>query len=199
LGTVFPINMQTIAQIHEKFIPLIGKEYTLPIAANKGLPGHFLEDLLDIPHTSNPLDCSDGEVKVFPVKKLQKSGKLTPKESIAVTMLNKDDLKNCDFNASKCCKKMSKMLVVPYYRENEKIRFLTPVIVDRSSPDYEEVYSILESDYNQIRQTFLETGVLESKTGTLLQNRTKGAGHGTTSRAFYLRPAFAKRIVPLSL
>ena len=94
---------------------------------------------------------------------------------------------------------MSKMLVVPYYRENEKIRFLTPVIVDRSSPDYEEVYSILESDYNQIRQTFLETGVLESKTGTLLQNRTKGAGHGTTSRAFYLRPAFAKRIVPLSL
>jgi len=194
-----PTTMQTIAQIHEKFIPLIGKEYTLPIAANKGLPGHFLEELLDIPHTSNPLDCSDGEVKVFPVKKLQKSGKLTPKESIAVTMLNKDDLKTCDFNASKCCKKMSKMLVVPYYREDEKIRFLTPVIVDRSSPDYAEVYSILESDYNQIRQTFLETGVLESKTGILLQNRTKGAGHGTTSRAFYLRPEFAKRIVPLSL
>lgn len=191
--------MQTIAEIHEKFIPLIGKEYTLPIAANKGLPGHFLEDLLDIPHTSNPLDCSDGEVKVFPVKKLQKSGKLTPKESIAVTMLNKDDLKTSDFNASKCCKKMSKMLVVPYYREDDKIRFLSPAIVDRSCPEYEEVYSILESDYNQIRQTYLDTGILESKTGTLLQNRTKGAGHGTTSRAFYLRPEFAKRVVPLNL
>ena len=191
--------MQTIAEIHEKFIPLIGKEYTLPIAANKGLPGHFLEDLLGIPHTSNPLDCSDGEVKVFPVKKLQKSGKLTPKESIAVTMLNKDDLKTCDFNTSKCCKKMSKMLVVPYYREDDKIRFLSPVIVDRSSEEFAELYAIFESDYNQIRQTFLDTGVLESKTGTLLQNRTKGAGHGTTSRAFYLRPEFAKRFIPLNL
>lgn len=191
--------MQTIAQIHEKCIPLLGKEYTLPIAANKGLPGHFLEDLLGIPHTPNALDCSDGELKVFPVKKLQKSGKLSPKESIAVTMLNKDDLKTCNFNDSKCCKKMSKMLVIPYYRKDDKIQFLTPVIVDRSSPDFKEMYSILESDYNQIRQTFLDTGVLESKTGTLLQNRTKGAGHGTTSRAFYLRPEFAKRYIPLNL
>jgi DNA mismatch repair protein MutH len=191
--------MQTIAQIHEKCIPLLGKEYTLPIAANKGLPGHFLEDLLGIPHTPNALDCSDGELKVFPVKKLQKSGKLSPKESIAVTMLNKDDLKTCNFNDSKCCKKMSKMLVIPYYRKDDKIQFLTPVIVDRTSPDFKEMYSILESDYNQIRQTFLDTGVLESKTGTLLQNRTKGAGHGTTSRAFYLRPEFAKRYIPLNL
>jgi DNA mismatch repair protein MutH len=191
--------MQTIAQIHEKCIPLLGKEYTLPIAANKGLPGHFLEDLLGIPHTPNALDCSDGELKVFPVKKLQKSGKLSPKESIAVTMLNKDDLKTCNFNDSKCCKKMSKMLVIPYYRKDDKIQFLTPVIVDRSSPDFKEMYSILESDYNEIRQTFLDTGVLESKTGTLLQNRTKGAGHGTTSRAFYLRPEFAKRYIPLNL
>lgn len=191
--------MQTIAQIHEKCIPLLGKEYTLPIAANKGLPGHFLEDLLGIPHTPNALDCSDGELKVFPVKKLQKSGKLSPKESIAVTMLNKDDLKTCNFNDSKCCKKMSKMLVIPYYRKDDKIQFLTPVIVDRSSPDFKEMYSILESDYNQIRQTFLDTGVLESKTGILLQNRTKGAGHGTTSRAFYLRPEFAKRYIPLNL
>lgn len=191
--------MQTIADIHEKFIPLIGKEYTLPITANKGLPGHFLEELLGIPHTPNALDCSDGELKVFPVKKLHRTGALTPKESIAITMLNPEDLKTCDFNSSKCCKKMSRMLVVPYYREADKIRFLKPVIVDRSSQEYAEVYSILEADYNNIRQTFLETGVLESKIGSLLQNRTKGAGHGSTSRAFYLRPAFAKKVVPLNL
>jgi DNA mismatch repair protein MutH len=191
--------MQTISDIHEKFIPLIGKEYTLPIAANKGLPGHFLEELLGIPHTPNALDCSDGELKVFPVKKLKKNGQLSPKESIAITMLNKEELKACDFNSSKCCKKMSRMLVVPYYRENDTIRFLTPVIIERSSPTFAQLYSTLESDYNTIRQTFIETGVLESKTGTLLQNRTKGAGHGTTSRAFYLRPEFAKQYIPLNL
>ncbi len=190
--------MQTIAQIYEKCIPLVGKEYTLPLTANKGLPGHFLEDLMGIPHTPNPLDCADGEVKVFPVKKLKRTGELAPKESIAVTMLNKEELKSCDFNSSKCCKKMNRMLVIPYLREGDTIQFLMPQIVDRSCQDYEELYAILESDYNAIRQTFLESEVLKSEIGTLLQNRTKGA-KGSTSRAYYLRPEFAKRYIPLNL
>ncbi len=190
--------MQTISQIYEKCIPLVGKEYTLPLTANKGLPGHFLEDLMGIPHTPNPLDCSDGEVKVFPVKKLKRTGELAPKESIAITMLNKDELKSCDFNSSKCCKKMNRMLVIPYLRDGDTIKFLMPQIVDRSFQEYAELYSILESDYNTIRQTFLESEVLKSETGTLLQNRTKGA-KGSTSRAYYLRPEFAKQYIPLNL
>lgn len=191
--------MQSIHQVFEKCIPLVGKEYILPITANKGLVGHFLEDLMGIPHTPNPLDCSDGEVKVFPVKKLKRTGQLTPKESIAITMLNREELKDCDFLSSKCCMKISNMLVIPYYREGDKIQFLMPTLLDRSSPEFAQVYSALEADYNSIRQTFLDTGVLESKTGTFLQNRTKGAGHGTTSRAFYLRPEFMKQNVNLSL
>lgn len=189
---------QTIAEIYAKFIPLVGNEYTLPVTANKGLPGQFLEGLLGIPHTSNCLDCSDGELKLFPVKKL-KNGKLVPKETIAVTMLSTDDLRTCEFNSSKCCKKMSRMLVVPYYREGDTIQFMSPRIVDKSSPEFAELYATIESDYNEIRKTYIENGGLHSKTGTLLQNRTKGAGHGSTSRAFYLRPEFMKRCVPLSL
>ena len=127
---------QTIAEIYAKFIPLVGNEYTLPVTANKGLPGQFLEGLLGIPHTSNCLDCSDGELKLFPVKKL-KNGKLVPKETIAVTMLSTDDLRTCEFNSSKCCKKMSRMLVVPYYREGDTIQFMSPRIVDKSSPEFE--------------------------------------------------------------
>ena len=190
--------MQSINEIHEKFIPLIGKEYTLPIHANKGLPGHFLEELLGIPHTPNALDCSDGELKVFPVKKLKRSGMLSPKESIAITMLNPEELKTCDFNSSKCCKKMSKMLIIPYYREGDTIKFLSPKVIDRSSNEFTELYATLESDYNTIRKTFVETQVLKSEIGTLLQNRTKGAA-GSTSRAFYLRPEFAKQYIPLNL
>ena len=189
---------QTIAEIYAKFIPLVGNEYTLPVTANKGLPGQFLEGLLGIPHTSNCLDCSDGELKLFPVKKL-KNGKLVPKETIAVTMLSTDDLRTCEFNSSKCCKKMSRMLVVPYYREGDTIQFMSPRIVDKSSPEFAELYATIESDYNEIRKTYIENGGLHSKTGTLLQNRTKGAGHGSTSRAFYLRPEFMKRCVPLCL
>lgn len=188
---------QTVEEIYAKFIPLVGKEYTLPITKNKGLPGHFLEDLLGIPQTPNCLDCSDGELKIFPVKKL-KNGTLVPKETIAVTMLSTDELRANDFNASKCCKKMTKMLIVPYYRSGNTIQFMKPKIVDRGCEEFAELYGTLESDYNQIRKNYIDSGVLQSATGKLLQNRTKGAGHGSTSRAFYLRPAFMKQCVPLS-
>ena len=189
---------QTIASIHEKILPLVNKEYTLPVTANKGLPGIFLEDLLGIPHTSNCLDCSDGELKLFPVKKL-KNGNLVPKETIAVTMLSKDELTENDFSTSKCCKKMSRMMIVPYYRTGDTICYMNPKVIDRSSADFAELYSTFEADYNAIRQNFLENGILESNTGTFLQNRTKGPGHGSSSRAFYLRPVFMKKYIPLSL
>ena len=189
---------QTIAQIYAKFIQLVGKEYTLPITRNKGLPGTYLEELLGIPHTSNCLDCSDGELKLFPVKKLQ-NGTLVPKETIAITMLSKDDLKIDEFNASRCCKKLSKTMFVPYYRNGDTIRYMNAKIIDRESSDFAELYAILESDYSLMRKNFIENGVLESKTGTLLQNRTKGAGHGSTSRAFFLRTAFMKQYIPMNI
>jgi hypothetical protein len=165
---------------------------------NKGLPGNFLEDLLGIPHTKNCLDCSDGELKIFPVKKL-KDGTLVPKETMAITMLSKDELRTNDFKESKCCKKMSKMLIVPYYRNGDSIRFMNPKIIDRECIEFADLYNTIESDYNQIRKIYIETGILQSETGTLLQNRTKGTGHGSTTRAFYLRQAFMKQCIPLSL
>jgi hypothetical protein len=189
---------QTIAEIHAKFIPLVGKDYTLPITRNKGLPGNFLEGLLGIPHTQNCLDCSDGELKIFPVKKL-KNGTLVPKETMAITMLSTDELRTNDFNSSKCCKKMSRMLIVPYYRNGDTIRFMNPKIIDRNCTEFVDLYNTFESDYNKIRKNYIDNGILQSKTGTLLQNRTKGSGHGSTSRAFYLRQAFMKQCIPLSL
>ena len=188
---------QTISEIHAKFLPLVGKEYNLPITANKGLPGHFLEDVLGIPHTSNCLDCSDGELKIFPVKKL-KNGALVPKETIAITMLSTDDLCINEFKTSTCCKKISRMLVVPYYRSGDTVMFMNPAIIDRECTEFDDLYRTIESDYNQIRKNYIENGILQSEIGTLLQNRTKGRGHGSTSRAFYLRKEFMKQCVPLS-
>jgi len=189
---------QTIAGIYAKFLLLVGKEFHLPITANKGLPGTFLEELLGIPHTPNCLDCSDGELKTFPVKVL-KNGTLVPKETMAITMLSTDELRTNDFKSSNCCKKMEKMLVVPYFRKEDTIKFMTPKIIDRGCDEFAELYKTIESDYEEIRNNYVKGGVLESETGTLLQNRTKGAGHGSTSRAFYLRTAFMKRYIPLSL
>jgi len=190
--------MLTVADLFVLAVGRAGHVFTLPKTKNKGLPGQFLETLLGIPHTSNCWDCSDGELKMFPVKKLKK-GELVPKESIAVTMLSPDELRTTEFAFSKCCKKMSRMLLVPYYRTGDTIQLMMPTIIDQKDKAFAELYATLESDYQTIQQHYLNTGILQSKTGILLQNRTKGVGHGSTSRAYYLRPAFMKRCVPLHL
>jgi len=187
---------QTISEIHEKLLPLLGKEYTLPITTNKGLPGQFLETLLDIPHTSRCLDCSDGELKLFPLKQL-KNGLLVPKETVAVTMLSPEELRTTAFEGSRCCTKLSNLLMVAYYRTGDTIRFVAAQRICKDSPEYVALYATLAADYAEIRRLYLETETLTSLTGTLLQNRTKGAGHGSTSRAFYLRPEFMKQYVPV--
>ena len=190
------MSRPTIQEIHDKMESIVNQTHTLPVTTNKGLPGVFLEKMLGIPQSSACLDCADGELKMFPVKRL-KNGKFAPKETIAITMLSNDDLRTTCFADSKCRKKMSRMLLVPYERNGDEIRYLKPTIIDLSDPAYAELCAILENDYETIRKQYIETGVLESKTGNILQNRTKGAGHGSTSRAFYLRPEFAKIYVPM--
>ena len=188
----------TIDEIHAKLLPFIGRKYNLPKTTDKGIVGKFLETLLGIPHSSNLLDCTDGEVKTFPVKKL-KSGKIVPKESMCITMLSKADLSITKFNESHCYTKMSNMLTISYFRENDIISFTGACIINLIKQT--DIYDILEADYNTIQNTYIENDILESKNGTFLQTRTKGAGHGSTSRAFYLRPVFMTRyctmIVPV--
>ena len=181
-----------------KCLALVGKHHTLPRTVNKGRPGLYLETLLGIPHTSNCLDFSDGELKTFPVKKL-KNGLFTPKETIAVTMLSPEELRTTAFAESKCCKKMRRMLLVPYYRVEDTIQFLTPKLVDFNTPEFADLYKVIEADYSDIRKMYVESATLTSRMGALLQNRTKGPGHGSTSRAFYLRPEFVKRCMVLNL
>lgn len=188
---------QTIAEIYRKILKIVGQKYKCPITKNKGRPGLFLEELLGIPHTSKCLDCDDGEVKTFPVKIL-KNGKVVPKETMAITMLSKDELKLNDFESSKLYTKMRRILMVPCLRNGDNIEFMIPTIIDKDCDECTEIYETIKIDYELIRNTFIANGKLKSHDGKLLQNRTKGAGHGSTSRAFYLRKSFMERYVPLS-
>ena len=177
---------QTIGAICKKFDGICGQTYTCVLTRNKGKVGYFLEDLLGIPHTSNTLDCSDGEIKCFPLKK--KGDKYMPKETIAVTMLNRTDLQTKEFEASACYAKLQRTLYVPYFRTDDTICFFSPTLLDLS--EHGELFEQFKSDYDEIRQGFLADETLSSSNGTYLQNRTKGPGHGSTSRAFYLRTQF---------
>lgn len=184
----------TLQEVHEKILPLVGKPFHCPITKNKGATGLLLETITGIPHTSNCLDCEDGELKTFPLKKLQ-NGSLVPKETLAVTMVCGEELKEKCFTDSRCCKKMNRMLVVPYVREGDTIVYLKPTLLEKEKRP--ELYTLLEEDYLQIQTHYTSSGLLKSSIGKYLQTRTKGAGHGSTSRAFYLRTTFLKEYIAI--
>jgi DNA mismatch repair protein MutH len=54
----------------------------------------------------------------------------------------------------------------------------------------------IQEDYELIRQKLITQGFesLTGKDGKWIQTRTKGAGHGSTSRAFYARKELVKVI-----
>lgn len=57
----------------------------------------------------------------------------------------------------------------------------------------------VKKDYELVRQTIKTKGfqALIGKMGVLIQPRTKGMGHGSTTRAFYARTGFVKTILNL--
>lgn len=188
------MNRFTLALLQDKVRNIVGCSYTLPITADKGIAGKKLEELTGIPASSACLDCIDGELKVFPVKRLQ-NGTLVPKETVAITMLNYDRIRNETFEESNCYKKISNMLMVPYLRENDTIRYMKPTHI---TSDTCKGFEVIKNDYNTIRQHVLNDKQLSGSLGTLLQARTKGAGGSAPkTRAFYLRTEFIKLYVPL--
>lgn len=158
-----------------------------PKTANKGAVGILCEQLAGIPQSSAHIDCSDGEVKVFPLKRLA-NGTLGPKETIAVTMLNTSKLESQpDFANSHVGTKMAKMLFIPYLRDGDSIQFYPPIDFSLEGLALEN----LKKDYDLIRNTYMDAGVLSSSVGAYIQTRTKGAGgDAPKTRAYYLRKEF---------
>jgi len=64
----------------------------------------------------------------------------------------------------------------------------------------DEIIKEIEADYEFIRKKLVSQG-FESLTGSdgkWIQARTKGSGHGSTSRAFYARTSLVSKIFELS-
>jgi hypothetical protein len=194
---VSPSQRPSIASITEAVNRNLANPLHCPVTANKGAAGALLEKLTGIPTSSALLDALDGEVKIIPYKRL-KDGKLAPKETMAVTMLNCEQLEKTAFTASHCGIKLRRMLIVPYLRNGENIQLLKPTLFESEAACNSEIVATLASDYASIQSEWLSKKELHSKTGVLLQTRTKGPG-GTAkkTRAFYLRQEFMKRIVKI--
>lgn len=176
----------TIDNVKLHYEQMHQKKFTLPLTKNKGEVGLFLEKQLGIPASSATLDCVDGEVKCFP---LRECGKV--KESVAVTMMDKEfQEKAISFNQSKVYQKLKRTLFIPYLRKGDEITFLPCMLFNETHFLFQQ----LKNDYE-----LLQTSPLSGRYGMYLQTRTKGPGHGSTSRAFYLRPSFLEKIIKMKL
>jgi len=182
------VKRPSLQEIATSLKNLPKKDFYLPKIKNKGKPGLFLEEQLGIPQSSECLDCTDGELKCFPLKPNPKT--VRAKESVAVTMVDKESLIKTPFNESKVYKKLSNTLFVPYSRKEDIITYKDAIIFTTSNPLFKQI----EADYNEIRGNY-EKDFISSSHGVYLQTRTKGPGHGSTSRAFYLRPQFLNIIL----
>lgn len=197
---VSKLNMLKGRDLH-----ILAKEYEVTVVAengkiNKGWAGHVCERYLGIPiNSSQSPNFGSWELKSISLKYL-KSGELAFKETMAVTMIDPYQVERTSFEGSHLLAKLKKAVCVA--RTFDK-NVLNPSFVHSvTTLDLNgELYDIVKQDYEMVQSCLLDKergfASLTGKMGTYIQPRTKGAGHGSTSRAFYARTLFLKQFISL--
>jgi DNA mismatch repair protein MutH len=195
----------------EKLKKLVGKElhelaheYNVTIyrngRVNKGWAGHVFERYLKLPlNSAQSPNFGSWELKSIPLK-YKRNGKLTFKETMAITMIDPVNVYQKEFGDSHLLAKLRKAVVVARVvgdSIDEPSYIYSVVEFDLQG----ELYNAVKADYDLVRQTLLDPqkgfGSLTGKMGLYIQPRTKGVGHGTISRAFYARLRFLEKFIKL--
>ncbi|MBN2753902.1 MAG: hypothetical protein JXR81_03435 [Candidatus Goldbacteria bacterium] len=186
-------DLSDLALKHGVTVYLKGKQ-------NKGWKGLVLEKLagLDTNISKAPNGLS---YELKSVAFYNKKGIVSPKETMAITMINPTELIRDSFFKSHCWNKLKSMVfcAVAWDGKNAKTaRLISVASLDFAEDD--ELIREIEADYNFIRNKLKVKGFksLTGKDGKWIQARTKGAGHGSTSRAFYARKALVKKIFDIA-
>jgi len=167
---------------------------------NKGWKGLVLEKLAgletNVSKAPNGLSYELKSVAFHYVK-----GKLEPKETMAITMINPQELKEDDFFKSHCWAKLKSIVfcaVMWNGRNSKKSELLKVESLDFLEDD--DLIKEIKADYDFIREKLIKHGFdsLTGKDGKWIQARTKGPGHGSTSRAFYARKKLVKKIFEIA-
>ena len=148
-----------------------------------------------------PLNCSQSpnlgswELKVVPLVK--KNGSWDVKETMAITMLDKHEVKQKRFDESHLFQKMGKLITVARHWHSKAEPCSEVILCNafelRDTVLYESVYR----DYVEIRNAIRRDITLAGSMGKWIQPRTKGSGHGSNSRAFYARKPLVRHIIGL--
>lgn len=178
-------------------------EYKIPVwkndRENKGWAGLVIERYLGLPQNSRQEpDFGDWELKVVPLRK-DADGILRVKESMAITMLEPAEVLSDKFEDSHLCDKLRSMVVVSRVYENREETHSILHAAAEFDLDDPKIRDQVVADYETIRQQIRARGIdsVTGDLGKLVQARTKGRGHGSTTRAFYARPIFVAHILNL--
>ncbi|MDE2764932.1 MAG: MutH/Sau3AI family endonuclease, partial [Chloroflexota bacterium] len=135
------------------------------------------------------------ELKVVPL--VLKNGEPAVKETMAITMLDPDEVAAKPFEESHVFGKLRIMVAVARLREDDEESRSTCRLVHAFDLQETALYDAVAEDYHDIQRAIREHGFdnLSGVMGRYIQPRTKGAGHGSTSRAFYARKEFVEYII----
>lgn len=164
---------------------------------NKGWAGHVLERYLGLPiNSAQSPDFGSWELKIVPLKQTTK-GTIAVKETMAITMIDPYNVANTPFEKSHVLAKLRKAIVCARLfespREDRSLLLRVAAFDLNDGATYEQV----KRDYEETRNCILTRGFenLTGAMGVLVQPRTKGSGHGSTSRAFYARTPFVAKML----
>jgi len=187
-------DLRPLADKHQVTVWLNGK-------LNKGWCGHVLERYLELPiNSSQSPNFGSWELKLVSLKKLS-SGVVAVKETMAITMIDPVNVLAKPFEDSHLLAKLRKAIVCARLFEGQQELRSCLVKVATFDLGKEEIYKQIRADYELVRNTIRTEGfeALTGKMGVLVQPRTKGAGHGSTSRAFYARKNLVSKILGMEI
>ncbi|HEV7797026.1 MAG TPA: MvaI/BcnI family restriction endonuclease [Pyrinomonadaceae bacterium] len=166
---------------------------------NKGWAGQVIEQYLGLPQNSlQAPDFGSWELKVVPLVRAA-DGTVRVKESMAITMIEPVEVVANKFEDSHLYDKLKAMIVVARIFEN--VEDTSSILHSAAEFDLDNpsIRKQVKDDYEAIREIIRLKGfdALTGDTGKYVQARTKGRGHGSTSRAFYARALFVAHILNL--
>ena len=181
--------MHSLASEHG--VPIFGESGKI----NKGWAGQTVERYLGLPlNSSRSPNLGTWELKVVPLKR-DKIGKLKVKETMAITMLDPKEVRDKDFCDSHLFTKLRKIITVAREVGDSSESVSNVVGVHAFELEGTHLFDKVSADYNLIREKIRNGIDLSGRMGVYVQPRTKGTGHGSTSRAFYARKELVEFLI----
>ena len=160
---------------------------------NKGWAGQVIEKYLGFSNNSlQAPNAGSWELKLISLEYGKRVG-LKAKETMSVTKINPDHVGSTDFEDSHLLAKLKRVVIgARIWESKQEERSIFYGVTTFDLLEAPEVYNQIKADYDLVRETIRTRGFsdLKSKMGKYIQPRTKGRGHGSTSRAFYARISF---------